>query len=113
MQLACQSLIGKKDFSAFARSGSDNIHFECDVLYAGWVQQQDVLVFEIRANRFLRNMVRAIVGTMIDIGRKKMSLPEFDEIIAGRNRSAAGVSAQARGLFLWDIAYPPDIFIAD
>ena len=111
MQLACQALLGRKDFSAFARSGTDNLHFECDISKAVWYPYAGMLVFEVTANRFLRNMVRAIVGTMLDVGRGKLSPTDFESIIAGKERSAAGASAQARGLFLWDISYPDEIYL--
>ena len=70
-----------------------------------------MLFFTIRADRFLRNMVRAIVGTMADIGMGKKSLKEFEEIIKAKDRCKAGKSAPAQGLFLSDIEYPEDIFI--
>ena len=69
---------------------------------------QKTIIFEINANRFLRNMVRAIVGTLIEVGRKKISLKEFEEIILKKNRSSAGFSAPAKGLFLSDIIYDWD-----
>jgi tRNA pseudouridine38-40 synthase len=69
------------------------------------------MVFTIRADRFLRNMVRAIVGTMLDLGFGKIDLEVFRQIIESRDRSHAGTSAPARGLFLADVQYPPDIFL--
>lgn len=111
MQFACRALIGRKDFSAFARSGTDNLHFECDISKAVWHSYEGMLIFEVTANRFLRNMVRAIVGTMLDVGRGKLSPADFERIIAGKERSAAGASAQARGLFLWNIAYSDEIYL--
>jgi tRNA pseudouridine38-40 synthase len=80
------------------------------VFSAGWKQEGNNLVFTIRADRFLRNMVRAIVGTMIDTGRGRITAEDFETILLARNRSSAGMSAPAKGLFLTDIEYPQEIF---
>jgi tRNA pseudouridine38-40 synthase len=77
---------------------------------AAWKQTDQLLVFHITADRFLRNMVRAIVGTLIEIGKGKMTLEEFKQIIESENRSNAGPSAPAHGLFLTQVAYPKTIF---
>ena len=74
-----------------------------------WVDDSNMLVFTIKADRFLRNMVRAIVGTLLDVGKKKIDLNEFRQIIETKNRSEAGFSVPARGLFLDKIEYPADI----
>jgi tRNA pseudouridine38-40 synthase len=73
--------------------------------------QGNRLVFTIKADRFLRNMVRAIVGTMVEVGTGKLSLNEFEDIILAKDRCRAGKSAPAKGLFLADIEYPEEIFI--
>ena len=73
---------------------------------AYWEEQGHLLIFNIKADRFLRNMVRAIVGTLVDVGRKKVSVDEFSKIIEARDRSEAGVSVPAHGLFLVKIEYP-------
>ena len=78
---------------------------------ASWKEEDNRLVFTIKADRFLRNMVRAIVGTMVEIGIGKMNSDEFEEIILARDRCRAGKSAPAKGLFLTDIEYPEEIFI--
>ncbi len=83
----------------------------CDISYAKWIEDGDCLIFfEIKANRFLRNMVRAIVGTMLDIGLGKVDLEGFREIIESRNRSKAGFSVPAKGLFLTKVEYPTEVF---
>jgi len=98
------------DFTSFCRLHSDNKTNYCTVFSAGWKQERNTLVFTIRADRFLRNMVRAIVGTMIKIGRGRITAEDFETILLARNRSSAGMSAPARGLFLTDIEYPQEIF---
>jgi len=94
------------DFSSFSRLHSDVRTNLCRILFAEWIAVDDKLVFTIKADRFLRNMVRAIVGTMIDVGRGKISEEDFTKIIEAKDRCAAGVSAPAKGLFLADIEYP-------
>ena len=83
----------------------------CKIYNATWKEAENRLVLTIKADRFLRNMVRAIVGTMVEIGFGKMNLKEFEEIILAKDRCRAGKSAPAKGLFLADIEYPEEIFI--
>jgi tRNA pseudouridine38-40 synthase len=78
-------------------------------MQAGWKQTNQLLVFHITADRFLRNMVRAIVGTLIEIGKGKMTLDEFMQVIESENRCNAGPSAPAKGLFLTQVTYPKTI----
>ncbi|MDP4223224.1 MAG: tRNA pseudouridine(38-40) synthase TruA [Bacteroidota bacterium] len=111
MNKACSVLFKHSDFKSFSRLHSDNKTSICRVFQAIWVPEGDKLVFTIRADRFLRNMVRAIVGTMMEIGQGKMSLKEFEEVIIAKDRAAAGTSAPAKGLFLTEIEYPEDIFL--
>ncbi len=113
MNRACDILVSHTDFSSFSRLHSGNNTNLCNVYEAFWEQEDSVLVFTIRADRFLRNMVRAIVGTMIRTGSGKLSLQEFKEVIEARNRGKAGQSAPARGLFLTAIEYPPGIFLTN
>ena len=105
MNEACKSLLGKQDFSSFAKIHTDVKTHICIVYQARWFEQGNQLVFEISADRFLRNMVRAIVGTMLDIGTKKLNAENLPEIIAQKNRSAASKSVPATGLFLWSVEY--------
>ena len=102
---ACKSLLGKQDFSSFAKIHTDVKTHICTVYEARWFEQGNQLVFEISADRFLRNMVRAIVGTMLDIGTEKLKVETLLEIIAQKNRSAASKSVPATGLFLWSVEY--------
>ena len=113
MNEACGLLINHTDFTSFSRLHSDTKTNICRIFYAVWEETDDRLVFTIKADRFLRNMVRAIVGTMIEIGTGKMTLKEFEEIIMAKDRCRAGKSAPAKGLFLVDIEYPEEIFIND
>jgi tRNA pseudouridine38-40 synthase len=110
MQAAAEMLVGKRDFACFARSGSDVNNHLCDVKLSRWYTDEDVLVYEIKANRFLRNMVRAIVGTLIDVGRGRFSLDYLEEILASGSRSLAGTSAPAHGLYLWKVDYPEEVY---
>lgn len=106
MNAAATRLLGTKDFGSFSKLHTTVKTNICTVFHAQWVQNEDHLYFEISANRFLRNMVRAIVGTLIEVGLGKLKVEEIDEIIAAQNRSEAAVSVPAHGLFLWEIDYP-------
>lgn len=113
MNRACRILMKYTDFTSFSRVHSDVKTNLCTLFYSFWVQDDVTLVFTIKADRFLRNMVRAIVGTMIATGTGRIDLEEFEIIIQAKDRCRAGQSAPARGLFLTDIEYPPGIFITD
>lgn len=105
MNEASVHLIGKQDFSSFAKVHTDVKTHICTVYSAKWIKEKDKLIFEISADRFLRNMVRAIVGTMLDIGTGKLKPENLSEIIAQQNRSAASKSVSPNGLFLWKVEY--------
>jgi tRNA pseudouridine38-40 synthase len=111
MNQACSILFRHSDFTSFSKLHSGSVTNICKIYEAFWVEEDNRLVFTIRADRFLRNMVRAIVGTMIEIGMGKMNLTEFEEVILSADRCRAGTSAPARGLFLADIEYPVEIFL--
>ena len=111
MNKASELMMSHSDFTSFSRLHSDNKTNICRVFKARWEESGNKLVFTIKADRFLRNMVRAITGTMVEVGRGKLSLVDFERIILSKNRSTAGMSAPARGLFLADIEYPEEIFI--
>lgn len=111
MNKACTMLLGEQDFGCFCKSHSNNTTNICTVHHANWTEMNEQLMFEITANRFLRNMVRAIVGTMLDIGQYRTSLSEFKEILASGNRSMAGRSVPAHGLYLTQVEYPSHIFL--
>lgn len=112
MNEAAQTLFEYTDFTSFSKLHTDVKTNICRVTKAEWTQIDEVTwVFTIRADRFLRNMVRAIVGTLIEVGRHKMSVAEFRKIIEDQNRCKAGSSAPGQALFLVDVEYPEDLFI--
>ncbi|MFI3332617.1 MAG: tRNA pseudouridine(38-40) synthase TruA [Rikenellaceae bacterium] len=107
MNQAAQRLIHHKDFTSFAKLNSNNKNNLCEIYYAQWSRTESGAIhFKICANRFLRNMVRAIVGTLVDVGRGKYSVEQFEEIIASRDLSRSSAGAPAQGLFLSQIRYP-------
>jgi tRNA pseudouridine38-40 synthase len=111
MNEACRVLMEYDDFTSFCRLHSDNKTNICRIFSASWAEEDDILLFTIRADRFLRNMVRAIVGTMVELAQGKMTPEEFREIISAKDRCRAGKSAPAKALFLSAIEYPDEIFI--
>ena len=110
MQKAAALLQRHSDFTSFSRLHSDNKTNICKIISASWKHDDSRMIFTIKSDRFLRNMVRAIVGTMVELGKGKISLEQFEEIILAKNRSKAGISAPAKGLFLTEIEYPDDLF---
>lgn len=111
MNLAAERLLQVKDFTSFAKLHSDAKTNICDVREARWEKYTNQygipgIVFTIKADRFLRNMVRAVVGTLVDVGRGKISLDRFNQIIEEKDRCSAGTSMPPQALFLWDIRYP-------
>ena len=106
MNTAAQHLLGKHDFASFCKVHTDVKTTFCIVTKAYWREEPNGAVFTITADRFLRNMVRAVVGTLFDIGRKKITLEQFDAILDACNRQAAGQSAPPEGLFLVRVTYP-------
>ena len=106
MNTAAERLLRYDDFGAFCKSHADVKTTLCRVTHAKWVQlSPGTWRFEISANRFLRNMVRAVVGTLIEVGRHRMTLDEFCGVIEGGKRTAAGESMPAHALFLVDVKY--------
>jgi tRNA pseudouridine38-40 synthase len=105
MNEAAQLLLAYKDFESFSKVKTEVHTFNCDITKAVWIENGDELIFYISANRFLRNMVRAIVGTLIEVGSGKKTVKDFREIIESKNRSKAGLSVPAKGLFLTAIKY--------
>ena len=109
MNEACELLLNHKDFQCFSKSNTDVKTYHCDIMYAEWEEVGTELHFKIKADRFLRNMVRAIVGTMIEIGLGKMSIEQLVQVIASKDRGQAGYSVPAHGLYLQQIEYPSTI----
>lgn len=110
MNQAAQLLFQYTDFQCFSKSNTDVHTYNCDIYEAYWERKNDMLIFSISANRFLRNMVRAIVGTLIEVGLNKMSVSDFEQVIKSKNRCKAGASVPAYGLFLTKVEYPKTIF---
>lgn len=110
MEQASTLLRGEQDFECFSKVKTDVNHFICDIRQATWNQKGDVLVFTISANRFLRGMVRAIVGTLLDVGTGKLTVKQFQEIIKSKDRKKAGMNAPPEGLYLTQVKYPRSIF---
>ena len=106
MNSAAELLIGKHDFQCFSKTHTEVNNYFCNVKKALWNEVDDKLIFTIEADRFLRNMVRAIVGTLLNVGLQKISLIQFQQIIESKDRGNAGVSVPAHGLFLTEIKYP-------
>jgi len=109
MNKAAALLLTFDDFTSFSKLHTDVNNNLCKVTKAEWRRENGVLVFEISANRFLRNMVRAIVGTLIDVGRGKLTIGDFIAVVEAKNRSEAGTSVFAGALFLTDIQYPEPV----
>lgn len=105
MNQASKILFNHIDFQCFSKVNTDVNTFECTIFEAHWKKENNTIVFTISANRFLRNMVRAIVGTIVNIGLHKISLDDFNEIIKSKNRNKAGFSVPAHGLYLTKIEY--------
>ena len=109
MNEACKTLFLYNDFKCFSKSNTDVKTYNCTITKAEWFKDNDEIIFLITADRFLRNMVRAIVGTMINIGLGKIKVDDLHEIIKSKNRSEAGYSVPAHGLYLTQIVYPESI----
>ena len=111
MKKATKILTKVKDFESFSKKGSDVNNFLCKIYDANWTKVENGLLFNIESNRFLRNMVRSIVGTILDVGLKKINMDEFIKIIKSKKRSNAGFSVPPNALFLKNIKYHKSIFI--
>lgn len=114
MNRAAEILLSTVDFTSFSKLHTDTKTNDCHVTEASWQKLPDGRwVFTITADRFLRNMVRAIVGTLMEVGRHRMTVDEFRAVIQKKDRCSAGDSAPAQGLFLYGIEYPDDIYLKE
>lgn len=111
MNKTSELLFNHIDFQCFSRSKTDVKTYNCVISKARWELIDNKLTFTISADRFLRNMVRAIVGTLLDVGFGKTSVEDFQAILNSKNRSMAGASAPAHGLYLTKVKYPEEIFL--
>ena len=111
MNEAAGRLLNYCDFESFSKVKTDVKTFNCRIDVACWVEKPDGdLTFHIRADRFLRGMVRAIVGTLLDVGQGRLSVADFDRIIDAKDRKRAGRAAPAEGLSLVEVGYPAEVF---
>jgi len=110
IKTASKSLLHHNDFKSFSKTRTDVKNYLCDISKVDWKIKNDQAVFTITANRFLRNMVRAIVGTLIEVGKNKISVDDFNNIIIQRDRAKAGFSVPACGLYLLNVEYSKRIF---
>lgn len=113
MNEACRVLFDYIDFTSFSKLHTDVKTNNCRIYQAVWEPEGDVWVFTIRADRFLRNMVRAIVGTLFEVGRGKLSTEGFRRVIEAKDRGRAGTSAPGHALYLADVTYPDELFKVD
>lgn len=113
MNKAAALLVGEHDFQCFSKVHTDVNHFLCTIKRAQWREHGDMLEFDITANRFLRGMVRSIVGTLMDVGSGKTTVKGFQAIIDSRDRKQAGANVPPHGLYLTKIKYPSSIFLKD
>ena len=111
MNEAARQLVGVQDFESFSRVKTDVNHFMCEVFQANWEIVENGLVFHVSADRFLRGMVRALVGTLLDIGQCKLSVEDMTFILGQKNRQKAGRAVPACGLFLTEVKYPSTIYL--
>jgi tRNA pseudouridine38-40 synthase len=110
MNQAAALLLGEHDFECFSKVKTDVNHFLCNIKTASWRQEGEMLIFTITANRFLRGMVRAIVGTLLDVGSGKINIEQFGHIIRSKDRKKAGANVPPYGLYLMNVIYPSDIY---
>ncbi len=109
MNEAAKILFDYIDFTSFSKLHTDTKTNDCKIFRAEWIQRDLDYVFVIKADRFLRNMVRAITGTLLEVGKKKMNLEQFRSIVESRDRKNAGMSVPSHGLCLFEIEYPENI----
>ena len=111
MNTAAKILYQYDDFSCFFKSHTQTNNNNCKIMYIKWEEKKDYIIFTIKANRFLRNMVRAIVGTLLEVGKGKIEVEDVSKIIESKNRSEAGISVPAKALFLEEIEYDKSNFL--
>ena len=111
MNKAANCLFDFVDFTSFSKLHTQTKTNNCTITKAVWEQKDDTLIFTIQADRFLRNMVRAIVGTLINVGLSKISIDDFINIIKSKNSTHAGTSVPAHALYLIQVCYPKSIWL--
>lgn len=111
MNEAAQKLLGEQNFESFSKVKTEVNTFICTINEARWEKQNDSIVFHVTANRFLRGMVRALVGTLLDVGLGKLTVADFVNVIESRDRKQAGRAVPAHGLYLTQVVYPDSVYI--
>jgi tRNA pseudouridine38-40 synthase len=111
MNEAAEKLLGEQNFESFSKVKTEVNTFICTIKEARWEKQNDSLVFHVTANRFLRGMVRTLVGTLLDVGLGKLTVADFVNIIESRDRKKAGRAVPAHGLYLTAVVYPDSVYI--
>lgn len=109
MNECCHILLKTNDFQSFSKAKTQVNHFKCRLTHAAWLETQNTLEFRITGNRFLRGMVRALVGTMLEVGKGRMTIDQFKQVLESKDRKKAGENVPACGLFLTDVAYPDSV----
>lgn len=99
------------DFTAFSKKNTQVRSFKCNIIQSEWINENECLIYHVKANRFLRGMVRGLVGTMVRIARGNMTIEEFKKLVTENNLSSADFSAPSKGLFLVSVTYPNDLFL--
>ncbi|KYG76679.1 tRNA pseudouridine(38-40) synthase TruA [Roseivirga echinicomitans] len=110
MNEAASKLLGTQDFESFSKVKTEVNNFICNITKARWQIENDSLVFHVTANRFLRGMVRALVGTLLEVGLGKLTVEDFIKIIEHKDRTAAGRAVPPKGLFLSKVTYPSSVY---
>jgi tRNA pseudouridine38-40 synthase len=105
LEKCAAALLGSHDFTAFTPTQTDHVRFERDILAASWTQDGDILSFRITADAFMRNMVRILVGTMLEVASARRSVDDFRQLLEGASRDAAGDTAPPHGLYLESVSY--------
>jgi tRNA pseudouridine38-40 synthase len=111
LDVCAQQVKNNLDFSAFSKRNTQVKTFQCSIVVSEWIKEEGCLVYHVQANRFLRGMVRGLVGTMVRVARGTMKLEAFEELIEHKKLATADFSAPAKGLFLVSVSYPNDIFL--
>jgi len=109
MNTAASLLLQYQNFESFSKIHTNVNNFLCNITEAVWVEKGDLLIFSVKSNRFLRGMVRALVGTLLEVGKGKKSVADFEKVILSKNRKSAGAQAPAEGLFLVEVGYPESL----
>jgi tRNA pseudouridine38-40 synthase len=112
IQDACEIIYHTRNFQALSKVHTEVNHFECEIFAISWEEFNETYLFTVKANRFLRGMIRAMVGTLLEIGQHRMSIERLEQVLKNKNRSDAGKAVAPEGLYLFKIEYPAHIYIS-